>query len=109
MELRYRSLTPNPPKLAVMALARDVRELGRDRQGGFRVSGLVVGHRSSTGRGVERLMDGPEASGNTRRFHPASVEETFDWLADEYGVGVPVAGTAVRKGLAGRAIALVHD
>ena len=36
-----------------------------------------------TDRGVEAPMESPEAAGNTLRFHPARVEETSDWLADE--------------------------
>ena len=45
---------------------------------------------------------------DTLRFHPARVEETSDWVTDEFVVGVSVAGTDVRREVAGLAIAPVH-
>lgn len=50
-------------------------------------------------------MDGLEASENTLLFGPARVEERSDCLSGEDGVG----GRAVRKEVAVRAVAPVHD
>ena len=55
-------------------------------------------------------MKRPKTAGNSRcPRYAARVGESFDWLVDEGEGGGPVAGAAVRKGAAGRAIGSGRD